>query len=163
MSQTARTLDRPADLYKADIVAWARHQARLMRDGRFSEIDWEHVIEEIEDVGDRYEDELSSRFATQVQHLLKLQLSPSDTPRTGWLRTVRRTALQIEFLLEDHPSLAKPEVIEPLFSRARRQGASRVALDLFERGEISTKAEVLNAAERLTLTMLTDETSWPAE
>lgn len=44
--------DRPMTaLYQQDILAWARQQATLLRAGRFSELDIEHLAEEIEDVG----------------------------------------------------------------------------------------------------------------
>jgi hypothetical protein len=37
--------------YEADVVAWANEQAALLRSGKFSEIDFEKIAEEIEDVG----------------------------------------------------------------------------------------------------------------
>ena len=37
--------------YENDIVAWANEQAYLLRSGKLSAIDIEHIAEEIEDVG----------------------------------------------------------------------------------------------------------------
>lgn len=37
--------------YDHDVVAWAKEQAALLRAGRFSVLDVEHIAEEIEDVG----------------------------------------------------------------------------------------------------------------
>jgi hypothetical protein len=34
--------------YDADVVAWASEQARLIRAGRFDQLDLEHIAEEIE-------------------------------------------------------------------------------------------------------------------
>jgi hypothetical protein len=43
------------DLYDRDALAWSEHQAgllrRVARGERVNEVDWEHVIEEIEDAG----------------------------------------------------------------------------------------------------------------
>jgi Domain of unknown function DUF29 len=43
------------DLYDRDILTWSRHQAdllrRIARGQRVNGVDWEHVVEEIEDVG----------------------------------------------------------------------------------------------------------------
>jgi hypothetical protein len=37
--------------YETDVIAWANEQARLLRAGLFSQLDIEHIAEEIEDVG----------------------------------------------------------------------------------------------------------------
>ena len=53
MSHAAAT-KRPAStapLYERDLYAWAEEQARLLRAGRFEEVDRENVAEEILDVG----------------------------------------------------------------------------------------------------------------
>ena len=41
----------PSDLYQQDLYAWSKAQVDLLRAGRFAELDLEHMIEEIEDVG----------------------------------------------------------------------------------------------------------------
>jgi hypothetical protein len=47
----------PDDLYDRDTIARLEHQAdlprRVARGERVNEVDWDHVIEEIEDVGCR--------------------------------------------------------------------------------------------------------------
>ncbi len=40
------------DLYDADLYA-GRRPSWLLRDGRFDELDLEHLIEEVEDLADR--------------------------------------------------------------------------------------------------------------
>ncbi len=42
---------RSSELYEQDLYAWSEVQTDLLRRGRFSELDLEHVVEEIEDVG----------------------------------------------------------------------------------------------------------------
>jgi len=37
--------------YEKDVVAWASEQAALLRAGKFSELDIEHIADEVEDVG----------------------------------------------------------------------------------------------------------------
>ena len=45
----------PSDLYERDILSWSEHQAdllrRLARGERVNDVDWEHVVEEIEEHG----------------------------------------------------------------------------------------------------------------
>jgi len=40
-----------ADLYDQDFAEWTRQNAELLRSGRASEADLEHIAEEIEDMG----------------------------------------------------------------------------------------------------------------
>jgi hypothetical protein len=35
-------------LYETDFVEWADHTAELLRQGKFNEVDLEHLIEEVE-------------------------------------------------------------------------------------------------------------------
>ena len=58
--------------YDEDVILWAQEQARLLREGRFSELDIEHIADEIEDVGKSEKRELASR-----------KFSRSAAPRVG--------------------------------------------------------------------------------
>ena len=67
--------------YDTDIVLWSEHQADLLRRLAAGErvndqLDLAHIIEEIEDVGQSERRELSSRIATVIEHLIRLQASP---------------------------------------------------------------------------------------
>ena len=57
--------------YDQDVVAWANEQAALLRAGKFSELDIEHIADEIEDVGRAEQREFAKRVATLLAHLLK--------------------------------------------------------------------------------------------
>ncbi|MDR0781146.1 MAG: DUF29 domain-containing protein [Pseudomonadales bacterium] len=63
----------PRTSYDKDVVAWAAEQAALLRAGKFSALDVEHLAEEIEDVGKSEQRELSNRMAVLLAHLLKWQ------------------------------------------------------------------------------------------
>ncbi len=90
--------------YEGDVVAWAREQVALMKAGRFSELDLENVIEEIDDVAKRERRELKSRMAILIAHLLKHKYQPEKlTP--SWAATVRIQRRSIAALLDQMPSL----------------------------------------------------------
>ena len=95
------------DLYDQDFLAWTQEQAALLRQAAASRvnapIDWEHVAEEIEDLGKRERHELKSRLRTIVEHLLKLQHSPSEAPRPDWIGTVLRSRLEVQDIFDDSP------------------------------------------------------------
>ena len=42
----------PAHLYERDFHAWAKGQADLLRAGRYADLDLEHLIEEVDDLGE---------------------------------------------------------------------------------------------------------------
>ena len=67
--------------YEQDVVAWAREQAALLREGKFSAIDVEHIAEEIEDVGKSEQRELSSRMAVLLARVVKASEMLEASPR----------------------------------------------------------------------------------
>jgi Domain of unknown function DUF29 len=52
--------------YEQDVVAWASEQAALLRAGKLSAIDIEHIAEEIEDVGRSEQRELAQPHGCAV-------------------------------------------------------------------------------------------------
>ncbi len=90
--------------YEQDLVAWANEQARLLRAGRFDQLDLEHLAEEIEDVGKGEQRELANRMAILLAHLLKWQLQP-DRRGSSWTITIRNQRRAIARALEETSSL----------------------------------------------------------
>lgn len=80
---------KAAALYDEDFYLWTRDQAAAIRAGRWSDLDVGHLAEEVEDLGSEQKNGVRSRTRTIIEHLLKLQFSPSHEPRHGWRRTVR--------------------------------------------------------------------------
>jgi hypothetical protein len=111
---------RSSELYEQDLYAWSEVQADLLRRRRFSELDMEHVVEEIEDVGGSLYREVRSRIRTIMEHLLKLEHSAAAEPRAGWERTVRT---QRADLAEDLTSSLRPRIERGL---ARFYEAARI-------------------------------------
>lgn len=95
---------RTSAAYEADVVAWAREQARLLRAGRFDLLDIEHIADEIEDVGRSEQRELASRMAILFAHLLKWRFQPERRSRS-WELTMRDQRAAIERRLRRTPSL----------------------------------------------------------
>jgi hypothetical protein len=124
--------------YDEDYLLWTQEQARLLREaaqaGMNIPLDWENLAEEIEDLGRSVRFELRNRLSTIMEHLLKLQHSPTVEPRVGWRSTIRRTRDEIEDILNENPSLRQE--VAGMVADARSRIARRVADDLSERGEI---------------------------
>lgn len=90
--------------YEMDVVAWAKEQAQLIRDGKFALLDLEHIAEEIEDVGKSEQRELANRMALLLTHLLKWQFQP-ERQGNGWARTIKERRNGVLNRLEEMPSL----------------------------------------------------------
>lgn len=95
-------MNKPVD-YDTDFYAWALHNAELLRQGRFSEVDIKHVAEELEDMGS-HKPELTSRFIILIGHLLKWEYQPHYRGRS-WRRSIDEQRLQINWLIQKKPSL----------------------------------------------------------
>jgi hypothetical protein len=117
------------DLYEDDFIGWTEQQAKALRKAARNAsnlgLDWEHLAEEVEDLGRSYRRALASHVSTAIEHLLKLEFSPAVEPRRGWRDTVRRARNEIEKWLEDEPGLRPrlPGIIEQEKPRAAKLAA----------------------------------------
>lgn len=98
------------NLYEHDIHAWTQQTAELLRQGRFQELDIEHLVEELETMGRRDRQELVSRLKILLGHLLKWQYQPAHRS-SSWRGSILEQRLRIRDLLHDSPSL-KPFLAE---------------------------------------------------
>jgi hypothetical protein len=58
-------------LYEQDFYSWVQQQSNLLQQGRFDQLDISHLIEELDDLGNRHYDQLESRLMQLTAHLLK--------------------------------------------------------------------------------------------
>ncbi len=91
-------------LYDRDFYAWTTEQSGLLRAGKVSEADLEHIAEEIESMGRSEKRELVSRLTVLLLHLLKSQYRPV---RRGpsWRLSIAGTRDALSDHLDDNPSL----------------------------------------------------------
>ncbi|MBF0551328.1 MAG: DUF29 domain-containing protein, partial [Deltaproteobacteria bacterium] len=90
--------------YDRDFYAWTMNNAELIRQGRFSEIDIEHLAEELEGMGRSEKRALISRLAVLLAHLLKWTFHPG-LRCTSWKYTIKEQRRRVLALLKDSPSL----------------------------------------------------------
>jgi len=95
---------KPATSYDEDVILWSEQQARLLRAGRFAELDIEHLADEIEDVGKTEKREFASRMAVLLAHLLKWSRQPRMRTR-NWRLTIAVQRKRIALAIKVTPSL----------------------------------------------------------
>ena len=126
----------PEAQYATDPYAWALEQAAHLRARRFGELDLENLAEEVEDLAGAQRRAVRSRVRTIIEHLLKLEHSPTSAPRAGWRRTVR---VQRDDLGDDLTPTLRRELLSELpdlYARARKRAAG----DMGDYGEDTAAA-----------------------
>ena len=92
------------EAYLADFNSWIDQTAHLLRERRWHEIDVEHLIEEVEDLGKSERRGIASQLTRLLLHILKWQYQPQRRS-DSWLDSITDARTQIELAIEDSPSL----------------------------------------------------------
>jgi uncharacterized protein DUF29 len=87
-------------LYRTDILAWSRAQAERLRrvaaGERVNDLDWEHVIEEVEDVGNSQLNAVTSHLGLAMLHALKVLAWPRHTAVEHWTQEITNSLVQAQ-------------------------------------------------------------------
>lgn len=115
-----------AKLYDQDFLLWTQQQAECLRKGRWTELDIECLVEELEALGRSEQKELGSYLQVLLMHLLKYQYQPERRTKS-WDDTLLNCRDKIQDCLEDTPSLNRllqdPEWTQKYYRRACREAA----------------------------------------
>jgi hypothetical protein len=105
-------MNQLAQIYETDFTAWTDQTVQLLKHRNFTEIDLEHLIEELEGVGHSNRDELVSRFVILIAHLLKWQFQLEQLSNLyghfaggSWRATINLQRLEIRRKVKRNPSL----------------------------------------------------------
>jgi hypothetical protein len=113
----------PDDLYERDIVSWSEQQAvllrRVARGERVNGVDWEHVVEEIEDLGLAQITAVGSYLRLMMVHLLKLTAWPEHTAARHWREEI--AAFQASAVQRFVPSMRQRIDVDSLYGQAIKQ------------------------------------------
>jgi hypothetical protein len=91
-------------LHETDFYTWTQQQADLLREQRLDQLDAEHLIEELLDMGASQERELESRLAVLLAHLLEWRYQPERRGKS-WRATIEEQRYGIGRLLAKNPGL----------------------------------------------------------
>jgi hypothetical protein len=112
-----------SDLYDSDILAWSEAQAdrlrRVAAGERVNDVDWEHVIEEIGDVGKSELRAAKDLLFRAIEHSMKLRAMPDNAAAEHWRDEAANFLRQAQDAYM--PSMAAKIDPAALWRRARRQ------------------------------------------
>lgn len=102
-----------------DFYGWAMTEASLLRQHKWSELDIEHVAEELESMGASEKREIRSRMEQLLKHLLKWQYQ-SDLQCKSWRNSIRNQRKALLAVIKDNPSLNPtiPEYVKDVYEDA---------------------------------------------
>lgn len=105
--------------YDSDFYGWTQDQASLIRAGRMTELDTQHLLEEIEAMGRSERRELESRLQVLFIHLLKWQFQ-SERQGRSWKLTIEEQRRKAQRVLSENPSLKNrlPDILEEAYGDA---------------------------------------------
>jgi hypothetical protein len=115
--------------YGSDFYSWSQEQGRLVREGRWSEVDRENVAEEIESLGREQFNKLESALRVLMMHMLKWDHQPERRSRS-WAISIENQRLELDDVLKDNPGL-KPRIGEAIargYRKARNEAMNETGL-----------------------------------
>ena len=117
--------------YERDFFAWLNAQAAHLRARDWDALDLDHVIEEIESLGNEQRHAVESHLRVLLLHLLKWTYQPQRR-RRGWRSSVNNARAEIEARLRRSPSLRREmsEFLNWAYPKARRAAADETDLPL---------------------------------
>ena len=145
-------LATPPAAYEQDLYAWLTSNADLLRQGRLSEIDAEHIAEELEDMGKSERRAIESYLGVLILHLLKWRYQPS-LRGPSWQQSIDNARDAIERRLQDSPSLRPRlgELIAARYANVRKNAMRETGLPI----------ETFPPACPFAIAQLLDEAFWP--
>lgn len=135
------------NLYDQDYVLWLETTIDQLRQEKFSSVDWENLLDELESMGKSEKRSLLSLLTRLLEHLLKLAYWDSEREYNvnKWKSKITTFRNQIQKLLKDSPSL-KPylqEIFPECYSDARESMSLLISLEIpFDK--IATLEQVLD-------------------
>ena len=117
--------------YTTDFHLWVQQTAQLLRERRWQEIDLEHLIEEVENLGKSERRGIASQLTRLLLHLLKWQYQPQRRS-DSWLDSIADARTQIELAIKDSPSLKlyPAEQLEQSYQQARRKASKQTGMPI---------------------------------
>jgi Domain of unknown function DUF29 len=119
-------------LYETDYLKWIETTSAQLKQQNYGAIDWENLIEEIEDMGRSERNSLESNLTVILIHLLKWQFQP-ERRSNSWQASIAEHRRRIRKSFKNSPSL-KP-YFEEVFAECYEDA---IELAIIETGLLAT-------------------------
>ena len=92
------------NMYETDYFGWVYEQANLLKNKEYGKLDMDHLIEEIESLGNSPRNKLESHLTILLMHLLKIQYQP-DYHTKSWDLSIKNAKFHVRKTINKNPSL----------------------------------------------------------
>ena len=94
-------------LHESDFNLWVEQTKEAIQNRDFEKIDWDNLLDEIDDMGKSEKRSLDSYMQRLIEHILKLKFWHAERERcgNGWMREVTNFRNRIKRILKKNPSL----------------------------------------------------------
>ena len=122
------------ELYEQDYILWLEETAKKIRDKDIENLDWKHLLEEIEDLGKAQKNAVESYLRQLFKHLLLYQYwtQERDYCGKGWLDEIDNFRNELEILLRSKTLYNyTTSIFESTYQKAKRSAFNKTKLNIF--------------------------------
>ena len=96
------------ELYEKDFYLWVMENLKLLKNKEYELVDWENLLEEIEDMAKRHFESVISYMAVIMEHLYKWEnYRESAYMGSGWKKSILNARKELIDLFDEMPSLKR--------------------------------------------------------
>uniref|UniRef100_A0A7C5SZM6 DUF29 domain-containing protein n=1 Tax=Thermocrinis ruber TaxID=75906 RepID=A0A7C5SZM6_9AQUI len=129
------------ELYEKDFYLWVLENLKLLKNKEFEFVDWENLLEEIEDMAKRHYESVISYMAVIMEHLYKWEkFRENECMGSHWKKSINTARMQIADLFDDNPSLRRVAQEKESLNKAWKRAVRRLVL-WFDEDENKNLAE----------------------
>ena len=94
-------------LHESDFNLWVEQTKEAIQNRDFEKIDWDNLLDEIDDMGKSEKRSLDSYMQRLIEHIFKLKYWDAERERCGnsWMQEVTNFRNRIKRILKKNPSL----------------------------------------------------------
>ncbi|WP_448587633.1 DUF29 domain-containing protein [Thermocrinis sp.] len=101
-----KTVESLKELYEKDFYLWVMENLRLLKEKHYDEVDWENLLEEIRDMGQRHLESVISYMAIILEHLYKWEnFKVNEWMGNSWVKSIVNARMELEMIYRKTPSL----------------------------------------------------------
>ena len=94
------------ELYEKDFLLWLEENLKLLENREYDMVDWENLLEEIRDMGQRHLDAVISQMARIMEHLYKWEnYRYREYVGNSWINSIHQARGKLELAFKRYPSL----------------------------------------------------------
>ncbi len=117
-------------LHNHDFYKWTLSQAHFLKTGDYKKLDIDHLIEEMESLGNSEKSKLESHLTILLMHLLKIKFQPAMHTRS-WDLSIKNSRYHAIDTYKDNPSLKQylPKIFKNAYFTARLKAMDETGLE----------------------------------